>query len=164
MNLTFNDQKAYLANVNIRAEIHGEEREPAGDLKFELDVANDVLSELHPALKSTFYHYDEARPADLADQGKRDEVGFLPHLRLPELSGPIRWSEEMDRMKLTVRQGKAEIVLSDVKVNNVQFEPRDGGTVAFQFRVQAHPDARAFGALAVLVQTEVTISLEPMEQ
>ena len=163
MNLIFHQQKMFLANVNVRAEVHGEEREPAGDLKLECDIPNDVLTELHPALKGMLYYFDDARPADLVEQSKKGEPGFLPHLRIPDLVGPLKWGEEMTGVRLTLHQGKSELVLLDCKVNNVQFEPKDGGTIALQLRVQAHPGEKDWGRLCSLTQSEVTVSITTPE-
>lgn len=161
MRLEFEKTKMFLANVNVRAEVHGETREPAGDLKLEVDLPNDVLSEIHPALKSLLYYFDEARPEDLVDKGKRGEAGYLPHLRFPALGVPLKWDEEMTGAKLTIHSSeKSRLVLLDVKVNNVSFEPKDHGIVTLTLRVQAHPDERAFGTLCTLSQSEVEISLE----
>lgn len=165
MKLTLSHTKVYLANVNARAELHGEERASAGDLKLEVDLPNDVLSELHPALKGMFYCFDTARAADLVDAAKKDEPGFMPHLRLPQLGGPQKWGEEMTGMKFTLHgaNGKSELSLLDCKVNNLTFEPKDGGTVSLTLRVQAHPDERAFGKLCAITQSEVEVSLAPGE-
>ena len=161
MDLSFSHQKMLLANVNVRSEVHGEEREPAADLKFECDVSNDVLSELHPALKALLYHFDASRDADLADRGKKAESGFLPHLRFQALGAPLKWEGEMAGALVSVGVAgtKRSIELSPVKVNGVAFEPLDGGVVRLSFRVQCHPSERDFGALATLAQAEVEVTL-----
>lgn len=159
MKLSFQGQKFLLANINARSELHGEEREPAGDLKLTSDVPNDVLSELHPSLKSALYHYDDARETDLADRGKRGEPGFLPHLRFRELEGPLKWSGEMlgAAVEIGVPGVRERIRLEACRVNGVQITPKDGGTVGFSIRIQCHPDERAFGRLCTLAQQEVEV-------
>lgn len=164
MNLEFTKQLMKLANVNVRSELHGAEREAASDLKFEVAISNDILSDLDPALKSTFYHYDGARQ-DLVDAGKKKEPGFLPHLKFPKMAQAIKWNEEMETANIAITEpgAKSAIELKDVKVNNVQFTPKDGGTVVFEFRVQCKPDEKIFGKLAMLVQSDVEVTLSAAE-
>ena len=163
MKLSFTDQKMFLSNVNGRAELHGEEREPAGDIKLEVDCSNDTLSEFHPSLKSALYHFDGARPADLSDEGKRGEPGYLPHLKLQQLTPPLKWQDEMIGVAVAIRQGKQEVALSECKVNGFAFEPKDGGTISLVFRVQAHPQEKDFGRLMMWVQSEVRVDITPEE-
>jgi hypothetical protein len=53
--LTLEKQKAKLTSLNLRAEVHGDERVPAADIRFSFDAPNELLSEFDPALKSSFY-------------------------------------------------------------------------------------------------------------
>jgi hypothetical protein len=46
------NQNAKLTSVNPRAEIHGQDRKMAVDLKFEVKVSNDVLSFFDPRSKA----------------------------------------------------------------------------------------------------------------
>lgn len=163
MKLEFTKQLMKLSNVNVRSELHGAEREAASDLKFEVSISNDILSDLDPALKSTFYCYDDARK-DLADQGKK-EPGFLPHLKFPKMAQAIKWNEEMESANIAITEpgAKSAIELKEVKVNNLQFTPKDGGTVVLEFRVQCRPDEKIFGKLAMLVQSDVEVTLSEAE-
>lgn len=161
MKLAFAAQRMLLAHLNPRSELHGEERTPAGDLKLEAALPNDVLNALHARLKASLYQLDKGREQDLADQGRAHEPGFLPHLIFPSLGAPLKWEEEMIGVKVTIGHGISAVVLEDCKVNGVQFSPKDGGTVEFSMRVQAHPDAKAFGMFSTLVQQEVDVTLEP---
>lgn len=161
LKIEFKDRKMLLANVNVRSEVHGEDREPAGDLKFECDVENAMLDSFHPDLKGLLYYFDASRERDLADQGKTG-VGFVPDLRLPHLEVPLKWDEEMLGAKCRVRVpgAKSDVGLDPVRVNNWTIEPREGGTCSITFRVQGHPDEKTFGKLATLVQQEVEVTLE----
>lgn len=164
MKIEFMQTRMKLAHVNVRSEMHGEERECASDLRFDATVTNDVLSLLDPTLKSSLYHFDGAK-ADVADEGKKAEPGFLPHLRFPKLSasGGLSWEDEMTgaNIAITIPGAKSAIALEDVKVNKLRIYPKDGGTVGLSFRVQCHPDEKVFGKLATLVQTDVEVSLSP---
>ncbi len=165
MKIEFKEEKMLLANVNVRAEVNGDEREPAGDLKFECDMENAFLTNFHPALKSLLYHFDAGRERDLADQGKTSEAGFAPDLRMPQLEVPLKWDEEMLGAKCRIRVpgAKSDAGLDPVKVNNWTIEPREGGTCSISFRVQCHPDEKTFGKLATLVQQEVEVTLTAAE-
>jgi hypothetical protein len=161
MKLQLSAQRAFLSNVNARAEMKGEEREPAADLAIRFDTANDILANFSPSLKSLLYYFDDARPADLADQGKAAEPGYAPHLRYPMLDAPIKWNDEMLGAECRIQTGNQTLFLRDVKVNAFKFTPKDGGTVTVEFRVQAHPDEKSFGKLCTMIQTEVEISIDP---
>jgi len=54
------NQAAKLTNVNPRAELHGQDKKLAVDLKFEIKVSNDVLSEFDPSLKGSLYKKADA--------------------------------------------------------------------------------------------------------
>lgn len=167
MKLSFDWKKMLLSNVNVRAESHGEAKEPAADLSFKADVPNDFLIDLHPQLKGALYYYDESRNgvADLADQGKKHEPGYAPHLRFGKLGGPLKWEEEMPGAAVSIRvPGATEAMsLEACKVNELQLEPKDGGTVSIKIRVQCKPSLDQYGALAALIQREVEVSIGQAE-
>lgn len=58
--LTLEKQKAKLTSLNLRAEVHGDEKVPAADIRFSFDAPNELLSEFDPALKSSFYRKPDA--------------------------------------------------------------------------------------------------------
>lgn len=162
MKLSFHEVRMTLVNVNARSELHGDERQPAGDLKLSASLANDVLDKLHPGLKRALYWLDKSREADLADQGSASQEDFMPHLRFPSLSGGFKWSEELSGASVSLEApGVEPLHLSDVKVAKIEFEPKDGGTVEFGMRLQVHPDERQFGKLCTLSQVELLVTLEP---
>lgn len=151
-----------LSNVNVRAEIHGPDREPASDLKLEANMSNDILVQLAPDLKGHLYHYDDAR-SDLSEKGKK-EPGFLPHLRFPKMCGKaLPWNDEMKAKIAIVEKGAKKAIELEGKVNQVEFEPKDGGTVFFKFRFQCKPNEQIFGKLGMLIGAEVEVTLAPAE-
>ena len=146
--------QAKLASLNPRAEIHGEDRVPACDLKFEITGSNDLLSEFHPSLKSFLYE----RPAepDLADDGKS-----LTQLRF-KLLGSLKYAAEFVGYTLRVHWGVSghdDIVLGDCEVDGFRFDRQDGGSVTVGYRVIAHPSERDMGRLCGMIQREIEISL-----
>mgnify|MGYP001595564560 CR=1 FL=1 len=95
---------ASLVNFNARAEIHGDEKEPAGDLKIKVSLSNDCLAMFHPTLKAMLYHYDKTADADLVDKAMQQESGYAPHLRFGEIP-LIAWKSEMIGVKCIIHTG-----------------------------------------------------------
>ena len=150
------NENVKLANVNPRAEKHGEDTEMACDLKFEISTSNDVLSEFHHALKSAFYK--EADQPDLID-----EPGRLSQLKFPEISS-IAFDRDFSGYELRIHYGlggKSDLVMDDCKVNNFRFHMMEGGTVVMSFRVQGRPSEHVIGKYCTLIQQDVIISLTP---
>ncbi len=148
---------AKLANVNPRAELHGEDPQPACDLKIEMNVSNGLLAEFHPTLRSFLYEKDDSQ-LDLAEDS-------LTHLRMPKL-GPLKWDEELVGAEVTVHRGlggKSDIVLPGCSVNNFVLAPQEGGSVMLCFRVQGHPDEKQFGRLCSIIGSEIEITVMPPE-
>ena len=165
MKFMLSEQTVRLASFNTRAEIHGENPKPAADLKIEAALANDVLAEFHPSLKSFLYHYDDGRQGDLVAAAQKHDKHWMPPLRIPQL-GPLKWNEEITGAKVTVHYGtgsKSDIVLSTCNVNGFQIEPQEGGTVVLTMRVQAHPDEKQFGKLCTMIGTDINVSIDPPE-
>lgn len=161
MQLELTKVKALLVNVNPRAELHGEEPKPAGDLQIHLDTSNDNLAMFHPALKSLLYHWDEQMGGDLVDVAQKDkDKHYAPHVRIPKMA-PIKYDDEVIGAKVIVHYGvKSEIALDLCKVGPFKIEPKQGGTVSLSFRIQAHPDEKQFGKLCSMVGNDIEITVE----
>lgn len=166
MRIGLHELKAFLSNVNARSELHGEERQAAGDLKFEATVPSTFLDQLHPTLRSALFFQDSAAPKDLADQGL-EERQHWPHLRFPNLDAPLKWKDEMAGGVLVIHHGLggrgSDLELKDVKVNELKITPLAGAMCDLEFRVQVHPEEKARGKLWDLIQAEVVISIKPPE-
>lgn len=158
--LELNDQKARLANINLRDEKHGDENHAAADLRFDFSTLNDFLSELDPSLKSALYRKDESQKDML------DLPGHLTKLRLENLKSPISWQFEGVGYTLHIPvgiSGKENIVIPDCKVNKLKISPLDGGSVIISIRVQCSPTPAQFGQLSALLATDVDLTLEAPE-
>lgn len=155
------NQAAKLTSVNPRAEIHGTDHVMAADLKFEIKVGNDVLSEFDPSLKSSLYKKADGPQGELIQEG-----GHLPSLKFP-LMGPVKWGKEFSGYEVVVHygvSGKGDIRLLSCEVDHFRFDCQDGGTVVVGFRVIAHPESAELGRLCEMIQQEVELSLiEPTE-
>lgn len=150
------NQSAKLTSVNPRAEIHGTDHVMAADLKFEIKVGNDVLSEFDPSLKSSLYKKADGPQGELIT-----DAGHLPSLKFP-LMGPVKWGKEFSGYETVIHYGVSgaqDIHLIDCEVDNFRFDCQDGGTVAVSFRVIAHPESSELGRLCEMIQQEVEMSL-----
>lgn len=155
-------QNAKLTNVNPRAELHGEDKHLAADIKFEIKVSNDVLSEFDPSLKAAFYRAAEMGEGDMFS----DQPGYMPKLKFP-LMGPVKWGKDLSGYQVVVHYGVSgahDITLPDCTVDNFKFDCQEGGTVVMGFRVIAHPQEVDLGRLCGMIQQEVDLSLvEPSD-
>ena len=150
---------AKLSNLNLRAELHGEETKVAVDLKFDMKLSNDVLSYFDPSLKSSLY----AAPSEAMQGELIAEAGYLPTLKFPKMS-PIKWDWKGAGYEAIVNygvSGKDDVRMIHVDVDSFKFDCQDGGTVALSFRAIAHPSSDEIGRLSELVQREITLSLYP---
>jgi len=165
LRLAFHQKTMTLVDVNPRREVNGAESEPAADIKLRVECDSGILAEFAPALRSFLFWKDESKDAD-GRNDLADQADDAPNLRFPELVVPIKWSAEMTGATLIVHNGiggRSDIILRDAKVNAISLEPREGGTVTVVMRVQCHPDEKTFGHLAVRIQQEVDVTLEPRE-
>lgn len=152
---SLSNQAAKLTSVNPRAELHGQDKKLAVDLKFEIKVSNDVLSEFDPSLKPALYKKSDAQ-GDLID-----EPGHLPALKF-HLMGAIKWGKDLAGYETIIHYGVSgaqDIRLIECQVDNFRFDCQDGGTVAVSFRVIAHPEPTELGRLCEMIQQEVEMSL-----
>lgn len=151
------NQAAKLTSVNPRAELHGQDKKLAVDLKFDIKVSNDVLSEFDPSLKSAIYRAADAGEGDLL----ADQPGVLPKLKFP-LMGAIKWGKAFAGYETVIHYGvtgQQDIHLAETDIDNFRFDCQDGGTVVVSFRVIAHPEAEQLGRLCEMIQQEVEMSL-----
>lgn len=152
------NQTAKLSNLNIRAELHGDSTKVATDLKLEIKMPNTVLDEFDPALLSALYR----APDEPGSQGELDP-NYLPKLKFPQM-GAIKWGWEGAGYATTVHYGvtgKQDVLMLQTEVDGFRFDCQDGGTVAICFRVVAHPQPEEIGLLSELIQSEISITLEP---
>jgi hypothetical protein len=147
-------ERCTLANMNIRTEMHGDERQRAVDLQFDFSGANNLLAKLHPDLRAAFYRPDATE--DMVTPT------HMPHLRFP-LMGPISWDLEIPRTRLQLHGERPEddVVLGDGKTNKFKLQLLDGGTVKWHFRVQfSNPSDKAIAGLSRFLNDTVPVSLE----
>jgi len=151
--------RAKINGVNVRSELHGQEHVPACDISMTVKMSNDVLAFFDPALKGLLY----SRDTDKSKQGDMlGGVSDAPVLRFPLLGMPLQWDWEGVGYCLTIHYGvTGQDIVLDVGVGKIRLECLDGGTVELTFRAQAHPEESQIGRLAMLIQCDATITLEP---
>lgn len=151
-------QQVKLASVNPRAEIHGEERKAAFDLKFEAQCPASVLAHFDPELAALLYKKPD--DPDLAEQADPD-AATSP--RFPKMSG-FKWDYESTGNKLIIDYGlggDSNIVLPDTKLDKFSFMPQNGGTVLVMFRAIVHPETAHVGLLCDRIQQNIDLTIEP---
>ncbi|SNT33413.1 hypothetical protein SAMN06265795_12621 [Noviherbaspirillum humi] len=153
-------QAVKLASVNPRAEIHGEDRVPAFDLKIEAFCPNDLLIPFHPELRTTLYK--KAEDPDLVEQLDGEA---LTALRFPKM-GAIKWDVELTGYKVEVDYGlggDSNIMLGEVKIDGFKISPQNGGSVGLSFRIICHPESEDVGRLCEFIQRDIDIKVIPPE-
>lgn len=148
-------ERCLLGHLNIRTEMHGEDREAACDLKFSFSSANNLLLKLHPDLRAAFYRANETR--DLVNPD------HMPHLRFP-LLGEQSYKLEIPRTRLRVHDAEDpahDVILGGGKTNNFKLVLKEGGTVEWSFRCQfSKPDEDSIAKLMRVLNQVVPITLE----
>lgn len=162
ISFSLDHQSCTLVNLNTRAELHGEDREPAADLKLSWTTGNDLLAEFHPSLRSALFREPDAN--DVQPE-LLDEAGALSKVRFPQL-GALKWDASIIGAEVVVHygtSGKSDIVLGEATVDGFSFDLQDGGSVTCTMRVRCHPDEKQIGKLYTLIQREVEVSITPPE-
>lgn len=154
-------EQAKITSFNPRAEKHGEENVPAGDIRVQVACPNTVLDHFGKGLRPTLYRKPGAGESDTTDV--RDVPGNLTQRVLPQLK-PLRFEGDWPGYTATIVPGMGltdPIELDDIKVSNFQLEPMDGGTVVVTFSMSCHPDEEQSGRLCSLIQNFVELTLTP---
>lgn len=165
MRITLERQLAKLTNYNPNSELHGDERVPVSYIRFRATIGNAFLDQLHGTLKHALFFHDVENPGrDLADKAMEDNPDYVPHLRFAMLEAPLKWKDSMEGGKLTIFKGinkRSNIVLGDIRLDQLTFTPKAGGVCEVAFRVRAKPDDEVCGKLATMHQQDVEIAIEP---
>lgn len=157
------EQAAKFTNLNTTPELHGEKPEPAADLKFALNMASSsVLPMFDPTLRGMLFCRHGQVQHDLAD-----ESADVPDLRFPKLALPLKWDLQFDADELRIHigtGGKSDVMFPNAKVSDFQLSPQQGGTVIVTFKARVHPDEKQFGKIAMLMGSDVAISLSQADE
>lgn len=148
-------ERALLAHLNTRTELHGDEDVPACDLKLELSLHNSVLNKLHPKLREVFY---------MADKQADIEADHLVNLRFPQMSA-FSWDVELPRAVLTIHDEVEGDFVIQGKANKFKLELLEGGTTKLQIRIQmGEIDPQDAATLFGMLRQTVSCSLAPANE
>ena len=161
MTIEFAEQSAKLVESKQDIKVAGVENPmPTAEVEVEINMPSELLAMFSPTLRSLLFHKNGAVQHDLANQ-----THDAPDLRFPKLHYPLVWEERMEGATFTIHRGlggQSDLVLGEAAIKNFKLTPMEGGTCVCWFTVRSKPDsAAAFGAIAMMLKTEVSISLEP---
>lgn len=160
MQFALDRQQTKIASYNPRAEKHGDENVPAGDLKLDVTCHSSILDVFDKGLRKTLYR--KPGPGEQPELPLGNSDG-LTALKLPHL-GPLKWDEDFPGYSLTITPGMGltePLRITDVELSKFVIEPMDGGSVRIVLSASFHPDAALSGALCALIQETVEVSLTP---
>lgn len=159
------EQPVTVTNHNARKERHGNERKLAGDLSLQAIVSAEILDyfdkQLRPTLVRERGNDEPERQKDLIESAHANDKLTR---RLPQLD-PLVWNEEFPGFVLVITKGlglQEPIRLDDRKLHKFRFEVLDAGLVKLNCQCSGlYEDSSTSGIFDDLIQTEVTLTLEP---
>jgi hypothetical protein len=145
------------------------EENPGAKLTLEIAMPNHVLSYFDGHLKGfLFQKANGAATKQPALEGV-DAISDMPSLTaIGQKIGVVHWDEELTGYTLTVELGlatkRSNLEIADCTLSGWKFNPKEGGTVMVKVDVERADVAEAaFGKLAKLKSTEISITLAPPE-
>ncbi len=157
----FAEQAVKVRAISERSEKHGKEEVPAQSVFFVMNVGNDALYQFDDALVVTLFR--QARPRDGEIAMPLDE---FTEIRFPWM-GPISLQREFKGYQLRFKFGardESDVLLNDVTVKGITFQPLEGGRVSIQLQCNIRPaNEKEQGIIARLLKRECIISLLPPE-
>ena len=152
-------QAVTVVHLNIREEIHGEDKVLAEDVKLNADMPNDFLSQLSTTLKWSLYDKPDGTQGELIT-----DAGHMPRLRYSQL-GILVWKASPAKMLFTIHgDKKAHDMVFEAVVGKVVLDCKDGGTVSVTFSAAVYPTAEESGRLAALLGQEQKVSVQPVSE
>jgi hypothetical protein len=146
-------------HLNVRREIHGDEKVNGIDLRFRAVRSNETLVQFSPTLKSDLYRREETPQQDI-------DPASVPFtiLKNPPM-GTIKWDDRYDCARAVVHHGideSSDIVFGLAKVNKFAITAQQGGTYVLEYRVQvSDPDAEDIAKLSAVLGQSVYVSVDP---
>lgn len=152
--------KAKVAHLNVRDEKHGDDPVLAVDVKISADVPNTFLDSLGHGMRAALYRGEGEKAGETFDI----ELDHMPVLRFPQLA-PIKWRAGLVGCKFIVHgPKKADDVLFEADVKDLDLEPKEGGTVALTFKASVLPTSEELAKLGEWLGHETKVSIEHVEQ
>lgn len=153
---------AVLANLNLRVEKVGKDKtRPAADLKFNVDMHNSILDEIHPGLLNSLYKRpdEKGHQADLT----APDPATLTTPRYPRAK-PWASLEDWPGYFASIKVGEFDLQGVDLQkgiLKSITVEAKNGGTVSLSFTVSAYPTGEEVGKLYDMLGKDVALNLDP---
>ena len=153
---------AVLANLNLRVEKVGKDKNrPAADLKFNVDMHNSILDEIHPGLLNSLYKRpdEKGHQADLT----APDPATLTTPRYPRAK-PWASLEDWPGYFASIKVGEFDQQGVDLQkgiLKSITVEAKNGGTVSMSFTVSAYPTGEEVGKLYDMLGKDVALNLDP---
>lgn len=161
--LELSEQAATITKFDTDKRASDDPTKPApaiAEVTFLVNMTSDVLAHFSPTLRSLLFCKNGAVQHDIASQAHD-----APDVRHPKILAPYKWREDMEGAEVTIHKGlggKSDLVLPEASIGTFAIEPHDGGMVSITFEVRSKPENPiAFGRLAEMLKTDVSISLAP---
>jgi len=159
MSFERNHELVEFVHLNLRREVHGDEKVNGIDLRFRATLPNEALAEFSPTLKTDLYRREDTPQQDFDPAS----VPFTV-LKNPPM-GPIKWDLKYECARVVVHHGideKSDIVFGLAKVNKFVITAQEGGSCIVEFRVQvSDPDADAIAKLSAVLGQSIYLTVEP---
>lgn len=140
---------AKITNLNLRAEKHGDQNQPACDIKVAVDLPAERLDDISPGLcESLFRRPGAGDQLPLVEVGKKPEPGFTA-LKHPGLE-PVKVNQKFPGYELTVHapeQDEDATFFAGAEVKSFTITAREGGTATVVFSVGVQVDEEDIAAL-----------------
>jgi hypothetical protein len=154
------DHPATLTNLNSRIERHGEDRQLAVDIKFDLQASNEILESIQPGLRDSLFR----KPGKGEQQALPIDGNVLTQVKFPSLA-PVSLTHEFTGYEIEIG-GELEstdpIVLVDVKVKKITIAALEGGSVTLTFTASCEAEPADLTDLAeALIRKGVLLSMTP---
>lgn len=158
--LNFDKHAAKIANLNTRAEKHGEDNEPAAYVKIEMHVTQTVLDSFDPVLRKFLF-----REPEKFDQLELqvDGESLWTALRCKNLK-PLQWEQDFPGYRLLIGSElglSPEVEIEGAELKRFVIDAIEGGSVKLSFTATCHPDEKTVGALYLMIQNDIVLTMIP---
>jgi hypothetical protein len=154
------EQSATLSSISIGSELHGEDPVPACYIDLTMETGAEILDLFCKGLRSAFY----ARPNPKQQPLDGVEEASGPRLKFDGVLGPLKLKLECVGYTARIEWGdlasSVKVTLGDATIKKFKAEPKNGGSCALSFQVQAHPTKEDYGELAMLQRRDVRLWLD----
>lgn len=161
--LNLEKSNAKVTNLNLRAEKHGDENQPACDVKISVDLQAERLNDIAPGLcESLFRKPGKGDQLPLVEVGKKPDPGFTV-VKHPGLE-PVQLKQKFPGYEVSIARPEADdgVFFADGEVKNFKITPHEGGTANVTFTVGVYVDEDDIaGLLPFLRNPDAVVTLTP---